>query len=816
MALTNIGLAGIMTFNAHPAISGMMQAAGASQRLAQSQGLLQNRTFGAVTAFNRLAMASTGMGFALAPATAAFTLGLKQAAEFERQMDAVAAVSRASAEDMAKLEAKAKLMGATTVFTATQSGEAMENLGRAGASVTEILDGISGVMSVAAADSIPLATAADIVAQVVRGMGLEFKEANRVADVLALTSASTNTDVRGLGQAFKYSAAQARSMGINLETTATLLGAAADAGLRGSIGGTSFTNMLIKLAKPSEKAQKWLKANNIELTTMADGGLDIVSVIQQIESRLSGMTNAVQKSAIITELFGIRGQRAYSALEASLRSGRLPELLERIANSQGAAQEMAEQRLSNFLGQIVLLKSALEGLALETTGRFLKPLTESTRSAARAIGQVVEVLQILNAGANESRQELEKRFGPTVVGVAYGIKSALDTVINTWYKLRNIAASVFGFMGSGSSEFTESVARLVTLFGIVAAALSPIFFGLAGIAVFGSTVLVPTFRILSRVVGRIGPAIGRLSIPLALLSGAFWAVRQDGETFGQTVVRIFTAASNAATKFWEGALVPIAETIWSVVQPSFEMLGARWNYITIEGRRLFRFWMGSMIRVAQFAMDNIVPIFASAFNSAGNFIRSFVNITLDLLSSIPYAVIGLFQMMMDVGLHVMEMFVKKWQFFANIWLEIAEFAGLTKGSAFWAEIANFVSQDFDVTSGKARLESMDIVGSLGLREPEDNRQLGDDTTYAKEISDIAAFQKAALAKDPKVEVDVNLEDQRKLDINNCVTIDGREVAMATSRHRQEIHERAGFRATPWQRRMIVEQGAVPVPVGGGS
>ena len=176
MAFERIGLGGILRFDEKQALSGMRRAQAGFARLQGSA-----RKLGA-----GLAMMGDGMrnaGMALLPVTAGLGFGAVKAAKFEKQMSGVGAITRSSADDLAALTNEAKKQGVESVFSAQQSAEAMEFMGRAGFDTKEIIDGLGGVMAAAAADGITLATSSDIVARVVKGMGLEIKEASHVADV---------------------------------------------------------------------------------------------------------------------------------------------------------------------------------------------------------------------------------------------------------------------------------------------------------------------------------------------------------------------------------------------------------------------------------------------------------------------------------------------------------------------------------------------------------------------------------------------------------------------------------------------------------
>lgn len=388
MAFERIGLGGILRFDEKQALTGMRRAQAGFTRLQMSAQKLGSG----------LSMMGDGMrnaGMAMLPVTAAMGFGAAKAGRFEKQMSAVGAITRSSADELAALTNEAKRQGVVSVFSAQQSAEAMEYMGRAGFNTQEIIEGLGGVMAAAAADGISLATSSDIVARVVKGMGLEVKEASHVADVLALTSAKTNTNITALGEAFTYGAPQAKALGISLEETTAAFGFMADAGLRGSIGGTSFMNMLVKLSKPSSKATKMIANMGIKLEDAHGRLKPLPEIIGLFKTQLDKVKSTTKKAAMMAEIFGLRGAKAYSALSLAGRQkmAELTEDLEASSFGLGAAQEMANKRLDNFLGALTLFGSSLEAVAIEFFGPFLNVFKETTQDMTAALNSVLFAVQ---------------------------------------------------------------------------------------------------------------------------------------------------------------------------------------------------------------------------------------------------------------------------------------------------------------------------------------------------------------------------------------------------------------------------------------
>lgn len=417
MAFEKIGLGGFLKFDEKQALAAMGRAQKGFARLKKGAGQVG-------AGLTQMAGGLRGSAMALAPITAGIGFGIATAAKFEKQMSAVGAITRATGEDLAKLTAEAKRQGVVSVFSAQESAEAMEFLGRAGFNTTQIITGLGGVMNAAAAEGIDLATSADIIAQSVKIFGLEAEQAGHNADVLALASAKSNTNIIALGEALKYGGLSAKEAGLSIEETTAVFGKLADAGLRGSIGGTSFMNMLNKLNKPSSKATAIL--DKLRIKTRGAGGrlLKMPELVDNLRKGLSKLTHEGERNAAMTELFGLRGQRAYQAL-ASAGGAALQELTDDLFASSfgiGAAAEAAEKRLDNFLGSIKLFASSLEAATIEFFGPFLNSFKEATQDITASLNHVLFAIQKLKAAENAFGLAADTQSKKVSKGIAQQLK----------------------------------------------------------------------------------------------------------------------------------------------------------------------------------------------------------------------------------------------------------------------------------------------------------------------------------------------------------------------------------------------------------
>lgn len=200
-----------------------------------------------------------------APIAAGFGIAVKAAADFEQQMSKVQAISGAGADDMAKLEEKARAMGETTKFSAVQAGEGLEFMSMAGWKTEQMLEGLDGIMYLAAASGEELGTTSDIVTDALTAFGMKAEESSRFADILAAASSNANTNVSMMGESFKYAAAPAGALGYTAEDVAIALGLMANSGIKADMAGTSLRNMFTRMAKPTKESAMAIERLGIEL-----------------------------------------------------------------------------------------------------------------------------------------------------------------------------------------------------------------------------------------------------------------------------------------------------------------------------------------------------------------------------------------------------------------------------------------------------------------------------------------------------------------------------------------------------------------------
>ena len=306
---------------------------------------------------------------------------------FEAGMSEVQAISGASGKDLEKLSAKAKQMGATTKFSATESATALKYMAMAGWKTNQMVSGLSGVMNLAAASGEDLGTVSDIVTDSMTAFGLKAKDSGHFADVLAKASSSSNTNVAMMGETFKYVAPLAGSMKYSIEDTATAVGLMANAGIKGSQAGTELRSILTRLVKPPKDAAAALSALGIS-TTKADGSMKPMrQTMAELREKFSRLTDS-QKSQYAA---AIAGQEAMSGLLAIVNASDsdFNKLQKAIDNSSGAAKKQADVMNNNLQGALYDLGSAAEAVGIGIYEDIKTPLT-------KAVGVGTKQLRILS------------------------------------------------------------------------------------------------------------------------------------------------------------------------------------------------------------------------------------------------------------------------------------------------------------------------------------------------------------------------------------------------------------------------------------
>ena len=379
-----------------------------------------------------------GVGKKLMPVSAAVTgigvASVKTAADFESGMSKVAAISGAAGDDLDALSKKAREMGAKTKFSASEAASAMEYMAMAGWKTEDMLSGIEGVMNLAAASGEDLAATSDIVTDALTAFGLTAQDSGHFADVLAAASSNANTNVSMMGETFKYCAPIAGALGFSVEDTAEAIGLMANAGIKGSQAGTALRTIMNNLSGEVKICGE--NIGEVEIaTTNADGSMrELSDILSDCRDAFAGLSES-EKVAAAESLVG---KNAMSGFLALMNAGEadINKLSGAIENCDGTAQKMADTMNDNLEGQLTILKSQLQELAIsfgEILLQRIQKFVDVLNSLPDGVKETIVTIALIAAALGPVLIIVGKiitavgtimTIVPKVVGVINGVKAA--------------------------------------------------------------------------------------------------------------------------------------------------------------------------------------------------------------------------------------------------------------------------------------------------------------------------------------------------------------------------------------------------------
>lgn len=302
------------------------------------------------------------------------SIGLKDTIEvyknFEAAMSKVQAVSGATEAQLRELNAKAKEMGATTKFTAQESAEAFNYMAMAGWKTEDMLNGIEGILSLAAASGEDLATTSDIVTDALTAFKMKANDAGHFSDVMAAAASNANTNVSMMGETFKYAGAMAGALGYSIEDVALLTGLMANSGIKATMSGTALNMIFTRLSTNTGKARDALSGLGIEYFDSMGKARDLSDVIEELRIKTEKM-NDKQKTSLANTIAGTQAQKGLLAILNASKED-YDKLADAINNADGAAKSMSDSMMDNLQGSITLLQSAVNGVKI-SFGERLSP-----------------------------------------------------------------------------------------------------------------------------------------------------------------------------------------------------------------------------------------------------------------------------------------------------------------------------------------------------------------------------------------------------------------------------------------------------------
>ena len=412
-----------------------------------------------------------GVGQKLMPVTAAVgglgVAAVKVASDFDSAMSQVAAVSGATGKDLEALRDKAREMGSKTKFSASEAAEAMNYMAMAGWKTNDMLSGIEGIMNLAAASGEDLATTSDIVTDALTALGLSAEDSGHFADILAAASSNANTNVSMMGETFKYCAPVAGALGFSAEDTAEAIGLMANAGIKSSQAGTAMRSMMTNLTGEVKFTGAAFGELTVQ-TTNTDGSMrslgDILADCRAAFAQMSESEKAANAEALV-------GKNAMSGFLAVMNAapGDIEKLNSAINNCDGTAEKMAATMQDNLAGQLTILKSQLEELAI-SIGEILMPYI---RQIVGWIQGLVDWLNSLDEGTKKiivTVALVAAALGPVliVIGKVVGAIGTIMTVVP------QIASAISGVIGFVSGTVIPAISAVVAAIGWVPLAIAAV------------------------------------------------------------------------------------------------------------------------------------------------------------------------------------------------------------------------------------------------------------------------------------------------------------------------------------------------------
>ncbi|AGG31886.1 phage tail tape measure protein, TP901 family, core region domain protein [Morganella morganii subsp. morganii KT] len=515
----------------------LRRSAEQERRMAAAKGSYQK------TMDVRNKMAGTGAA-AMATGGAALYAGKKFMApgyDFEVGMSKVQALTRLdkNSEEYKALREQARQLGATTAFTANEVAQGQSFYAMAGFKPEQIQNAMKGTLSMSLAGDIDLATTADIGSNILTGFKLNSDEMNRVSDTLVATFTRSNTNLNMLGDTMKYVAPVASGLGVDLETAAVAAGKLGDAGIQGSMAGTSLRSILGRLAEPPKQAADALEELNIK-TRDAKGNLrGLPEILADLDKKTKKMGTA-QRAGYFKHIAGEEAFSALSVLTDQAGSGELQKMIAEVKAAKGEAQKVADTMTNNLDGDLKNLTSAWEDVGIQIFGGVDSPLRDIAKSITDIISKVGDWAK-RNPELANTLTKIALALG-VILAVGGAIVLMLAAMLGPVAMLK-LSLSVLGIKGAGA-------------FGLLAKGLKAV-----GLALFG-----------------IGKAL--LTNPLFLAAAAIaaiaYAIYKNWDTIvaffkkvWTEVVRIFSSAWDSISAYFSG--------MWTNISNA---CSAAWNWIT--------------------------------------------------------------------------------------------------------------------------------------------------------------------------------------------------------------------------------------------
>lgn len=399
-----------------------------SAGVSQAENQMQQMSNSAKSLSTQMGLVQTAALAVGGAVVAGIGVSVKTAADFEEAMAKVKSISGATGQDFENLKKVAMDLGESTKYTATEAAQGLQYLAMAGFSVKDQIGSLPAVLNMAAAASVDMGTSADIVSNIMTGFGIASEDSTYAVDVLVKTMTSANTDLLQLGDAMKFVAPVATSLGFTFEETAAAVAKMSDAGIQGSMAGTALRAGLLRLANPVGRAAKAMHAYGIEVE-QADGKMKpIPEIIGHLNEKLGHLGKA-QKTAAVASLVGTEAASGFAAL-LSAGEGTLKSYTKSLEESGGTADRVAKTQMDNLKGSFEEFTSALEGVGIKLGNEFLPHIRSIVDQGTKLVGLFSQINPSVTA------------TGLAMAGTSAAIALTAASAVKLGFALRGLFAAM--------------------------------------------------------------------------------------------------------------------------------------------------------------------------------------------------------------------------------------------------------------------------------------------------------------------------------------------------------------------------------------
>lgn len=584
------------------------------------------------------------------PIAAGFGVVLKTTADFDSQMSKVQAISTATSEDMEQLSAKAREMGSTSKFSATEAGEAMEYMAMAGWKTEDMLNGVSGIMNLAAASGEELGTTSDIVTDALTAFGMSADESGRLADILASAASNANTNVSMMGESFKYVAPVAGSLGYSAEDVAVALGLMANSGIKADMAGTSLRNMFNRMAKPTKESAMAMERLGLELYDDEGKMYSFRQIMEQLRTSMSNINVPLDEYNAQLDL--LDSQLEDGTLTQKKYDAALEELNLQTFGAEGAEKARAAAMLGGTRAMSGLL--AIANASEADYQKLTTAIDGSSEAFAKlADGSVVPLSDALASGKeiveqySGSAEAMAKTMEDNLTGDITELKSMLqELAISLGELLIPLARDIVGViqnvvtwlngLDEGTKKTIMTIAAVVAAAGPILMIIGNIASGIGAVISVVSTIgtaigaIMPIIASIGGVLtGTVIPAIAAVAAPVLGIVAAIAAVIAIIVTCVKHWEEIKEVASNVAkilAEKWEEFKTKITE-IWNSVLSSIT------NTVNNIKTSVSNAWQNILTTVT----NKVTTLKNNAVNAFNNLKNSIINVGNNIKSSITNA-----------------------------------------------------------------------------------------------------------------------------------------------------------------------------------